>query len=62
MTMNNKDHIETHMKLQKALDDLIADWVFHNPDIRLKSTPVIELMEWAYSQTITPTERDGSHG
>ncbi len=50
-----KKHIEDHVRLHKALDELIADWFHHVPEHGMGST-IISLAEWSNQQTIDPTE------
>jgi len=52
--MTKEEHIETHKKLHKSLDELVADFISHTEKIPSKTT-ILELLEWSYKQTIDPT-------
>ena len=54
--MNLQEHKERHVFLHKCLDELAADYISHTERLPSKTT-VMELMEWAYQQTLTPTEK-----
>lgn len=50
-------HKARHVELHKALDELFANFIQHNPDLSTYTKqPIIALMEWSHSQTIQPTE------
>ena len=51
------DHKQRHVELHRSLDELIADFVTHT-DKMPSQTSLRELMEWAYQQTIEPTEKE----
>lgn len=55
--MDNKltvaEHIERHRELQRALDELIADFIDKTGKLPSRAT-VMELMEWSHQQTIKP--------
>lgn len=53
--MSPEEHKERHEELHRALDELVADWINHTNRIPSKAT-VLELMKWAYEQTLNPTE------
>lgn len=59
--MNKEEHRQCHVVLHKALDELVADFINHT-DGRPSTTPVLELMRWAYRQTIEPQEASGGNG
>ncbi len=44
--------------LHRHLDELLADYIKQNPKkvLVLYRMPLIDFMEWAYQQTIKPTE------
>lgn len=57
--LTREEHIERHKDLQKALDELVADWIDNSPPYpgktRLPSQHTIaELMEWSHQQTVNP--------
>lgn len=52
------DHKARHEKLHRALDELVADFIDHTSRLPSK-TNLIELMDWAYLQTVRPTEKEG---
>ncbi len=53
--MNKAEHIERHLYLHKALDELLADFIDCTSRLPSK-TSVIELIEWSHQQTINPHE------
>ena len=56
--MTPEEHRARHRHLHKALDELIADYLDHQPIERfrfLSETTVMELMEWSFQQTRNPT-------
>jgi len=55
--MNEQEHIERHKKLHVLLDELVADFIAHT-DGRPSTTTVLELMQWAHQQTISPSQKD----
>ena len=48
--MNKKEHLKKHIELHKALDELMADFIYHTQKLPSETT-VTELMEWSYEQT-----------
>lgn len=55
--MKGVAHKATHQQLHGALDELAADFVNHTAS-RLSRATVLDLIEWSYSQTLEPTEKD----
>ncbi len=57
--MKRAEHKHRHIELHKALDELVADFIAHGAaGTRGPSkTTVLELMTWAYEQTLNPTLR-----
>lgn len=53
--MDEKKHRQLHVKMHKTLDAVIADFMKHTDRLPSK-TPIIELLEWSYQQTIQPDE------
>lgn len=53
--MTKQEHIRRHKKLHKCLDELCADFFVHTNKLFSK-TPISELMDWSYEQTISPDE------
>lgn len=54
--LRGEAHKARHRFLHGSLDELVADFIDHTG--RLPSeTSVMELMEWAYKQTISPSEK-----
>ena len=53
--MTPEKHKERHAELHKALDELVADFIGHTGRLPSKTT-VMEFMEWAYQQSVSPTE------
>jgi hypothetical protein len=57
MKLTIEQHRKRHIELHKAVDELFADFISHHPDESgFTQKPIIELIEWAYKQTINPTE------
>jgi len=52
--MNTSQHKQRHIKLHRALDELLADYVIHTGR-RVSNSTALELMEWSYQQTLNPT-------
>lgn len=48
-------HKRKHKQLHKALDELVGDFVYHNPRKLPTRTTVFELMQWSKNQTEQPT-------
>ena len=55
--MNFEEHKEIHLKLHQNLDKLVADYLVHNPTHLPSQRTILELMQWSYTQTINPTEK-----
>jgi hypothetical protein len=53
--MTRDEHIQAHKQLHRSFDLLLADFIWHNPGMRLRTTSILALMEWSHSQTINPT-------
>lgn len=53
----NDVHAARHAQLHAMLDELVADWLIHTKK-RPSSSTVLELMQWANEQRISPTHRD----
>ncbi len=64
--MTEDEHKAHHCRLHEALDELVADWISHQPLTAhaLLSKPIYELMKWSHAQTIKPTppKNNGSAG
>lgn len=54
LMVTQEEHKRRHDELHKALDELAADFICHMGKT-LGGTPILELMEWSYQQTIAPT-------
>ena len=51
-------HVELHTTLDElhtTLDELIADWLQHNPKVRMSKDTVLDLMSWSHRQTEAET-------
>lgn len=53
--MTFAEHKARHVELHKALDELAADFLTHNPGKMLSTTTVMELVRWSHQQTTDPT-------
>lgn len=58
MAMNREKHIERHKHLHKELDELLADFLVHNPLKSPSETTIMELMQWSHKQTQNPTAKE----
>jgi len=60
--MNIEEHKARHVLLHNMLDELVADWIDHNIDIKngktLSQTSIMEIMQWSDEQTKNPTEKE----
>lgn len=56
LTLEN--HRQRHVKLHRALDELAADYLRHHPGVSFSRMSALELMQWAYDQTLNPTPSD----
>ena len=58
-----EEHRARHVQLHKYLDELVADFLTHNPSRLPSKTTLMEFMQWTYQQTInpdTPEEETGT--
>lgn len=54
---SKEGHKARHVELHKALDELFADFIRHNPDLRNFTTqPIMALLKWSNQQQQEPTE------
>ncbi len=56
-SMTDEQHKLRHETLHRMLDELVADYIDQHPGKRLSDLTVIELIEWSYTQTKTPTKK-----
>lgn len=60
--MTPEQHRQRHHELHMAFDELVADYIAHTKKSPtagksiLQGTNVLQLMEWSYEQTQSPTE------
>ncbi len=57
--LTHEEHRARHVQLHRAFDELLADWLRHQPLDRpqcVADTPIAVLIDWSYQQTINPTE------
>jgi hypothetical protein len=52
---DQKKHREHHIELHHAIDELVADFLWHNRKKHLGDTTVLELLQWSFDQTQKPT-------
>ncbi len=57
--MTHDEHRQRHVELHKKLDELLADYLVHNPDKGLTNSTIVDLMLWSAAQTKKPVERTG---
>lgn len=53
--MTPEEHKQRHIELREALDELVSDWISHNPKKQLSKASMLEFMHWAMEQTWDPT-------
>jgi hypothetical protein len=53
--MTKDEHRERHQLLHKMFDELAADYLLHHDSAHLTNTTLVQLLEWAYAQTLEPT-------
>jgi hypothetical protein len=56
--MNQKKHLARHIKLHKALDELMADMISSKRGALPSKTTVLELMAWSATQCKPETITD----
>ena len=56
--MTPDEHRARHVELHRALDELFADFVAHQPGSRFLERPILELIKWSHTQTIEPSPLD----
>ena len=49
-------HVQRHDELHLMLDELIADYLYHNTGSLMSDTTIMELLIWSYRQTINPEQ------
>lgn len=47
-------HRRRHVQLHRGLDELIADFLRHNPRALPSRTTLMRLMKWSHEQTFNP--------
>ena len=53
--MEKEEHIKVHKELHSKLDQLLADFISHTEKLP-SETSLMELMNWSFEQTKTPTD------
>jgi hypothetical protein len=59
--LREMEHRQNHVFLHKALDDLAKDYTICTGKL-LSKTSVLELLIWAYEQTLNPSVTDCKEG
>ena len=54
--ISEQEHKERHVELHKKLDELLADFIEQTGKTPSHTT-VMELLQWSYEQTQTPSVR-----
>lgn len=54
--LTGEAHRERHIELHRMLDELVADFLMHNPQALPTRATVLDLMTWSHHQTLEPTE------
>jgi len=57
--MTMAEHVARHELLHQMLDELLADYLFHNRNKLPSNTTILELMQWSFEQTRIPTVLHG---
>ena len=60
--LNPAEHQRRHKDLHRAFDELLADWLAHNPRSSSIHDPILSLMEWSHRQTLKPERMATSDG
>lgn len=55
MLISEQEHRKAHVELHRKLDELVADYLLHNPGKLPSTTTLMELMQWSHGQTTHPT-------
>jgi hypothetical protein len=54
--MTPAEHKQRHCELHNALNELFVDYIGHHPEKTMPTKmPLIDLINWSYSQTQEPT-------
>lgn len=56
--MTKQEHIAKHQELHKCLDELVADYIAHNPNDLLSNNSIMTLIQWSHTQTQENTIND----
>jgi hypothetical protein len=51
--MTKKGHVETHKRLHKSLEELVADYITCTGK-HLSDSTIMDLMSWSAKQTVLP--------
>lgn len=54
--ITSPEHKARHVELHKSLDELLADFIRHNPGKYPSETTILEFLRWSNEQTTNPTE------
>lgn len=52
--MTYEEHRDRHLELHRGLEELVADYLTHNPNFSLKNISVFGLMAWSIQQAKDP--------
>jgi hypothetical protein len=52
---DQEKHTQRHELLHFAYDELLADYLRHNPSASIRTASLWDLLAWSFSQTVTPT-------
>jgi len=55
--MTEEEHRKRHTELHEMFDELLADFITHNPTCLPSKTPIIELIKWSSQQTRQPVTK-----
>jgi hypothetical protein len=61
--MTHEEHKAHHVKLHANLDELLSDWLLHEPTApnlispTFLQRPIVDLVEWSQKQMRNPSEK-----
>ena len=57
--MTMEEHKKQHIKLHKALDELLADWIGATEGLPSRAS-ILDLVKWSHAQTENPDHDSGN--
>ena len=56
--MTPEEHKARHVELHKALDELMADYLYHHPKELPSLIRLWDVVKWSHEQTLEPTAKE----